>query len=816
MKNAAIISFAIALALMPVFAGASAGMGFVLDTSEAKLCSCGTVQVTGTLESDVKGVYTIHSDSKWVTVAPDTVSLGAGESVPVYVYITPDCTSPPKDYALDINAKSDAGLSASQQITTTILQCHNVALNVYPSVGSACLGEPAHFTVNVTNNGKASEDFTISTTSGTLQTEKITLERGQTKTIKLDIPVNDTKSEVTVSVQSASTYAGNSKTLVLNGIGCYSAGLALAPESKSVCLKDTANYSVMLKNTGVREDSYQIDSSMGALSSRYLTLVPGEEKQVMLSASSDREGNYSFDITATSGRAKATTRGTFTAIQCRNVEASIAPREETVCKGFGVNYSVEIKNSGMLDDTYSLASDIGRLEKENISVKKGESSKASLIIPGNVLLENNTVNIKAVSLGDSAISATAKSLLYTENCYNVSSLAAVPEDRICAGKTAIFDIEIQNAGKLADDYAIDTSFGGISKKYITLAPQEKETVWVAIPTELNDSGKKEVIISISSKNSNAMQNLSLQIEPAKDCYGFSVLAKNDTLFTNDSIGRLFEITLQNAGRESTNFTAELDGPDWAYISPMKFTVRSGENTTIYVYAAPSFGTKDDAYLMEIKVNNAMLLQREFVQLVLGNATPFDMSKFKAAPVTGQVTETSAKKPLYIILLGIIVIALIIFGPRLFSKKEDEERVRKDDVPSISNEPRTSDEEKRDETIISQFNDTSKETTPQILSPEQPLVVEEAIEQREEAVKDTEISGIEETPKAEEKIDSVPEVRDEDTTKVPEEKREEPKEVEEPEKAEDESKEEKEEAEKPVKKKRGRPAKKELQDILDNI
>ncbi|VVB59539.1 Uncharacterised protein [uncultured archaeon] len=687
MKNTAIVSFAIALALMPVFAGASAGMNFILDTSEAKLCSCGTVQVTGTLESDVSGVYRIQSDSKWVTVAPDTVSLAAGESVPVYVYITPDCVSPPKDYNIQVSAKSDAGLSASQQITTTILPCHNVALDVSPLTGSACLGESAHFDVNVTNNGKTSEDFAISTTAGTLQTEKITLERGQTKTIGLDIPANDTKTDVTVSAQSASTYASDSKTITLNGMGCYSAGLTLEPEAKSACLNDAANYSVTLKNTGVREDSYQIDSSRGTLSSKYLTLAPGEAKQITLSAASDKEGNYSFDITAISGHAKAEARGTFTAVQCRGVKASIAPTEETVCKGFPVNYSVQIKNSGTLDDIYSLASDTGRLEKENISVRKGESSEVSLAIPEDALQENNTINIKAVSLGDAGISATAKSLLYVQNCYNVSSSAAAPEEKICAGKTAVFGIDIQNTGKLADDYTIDTNLGGLSEKYVTLAPQEKALISAIIPTELNDSGKKQVTLTISSKNSNAMQNLSLDIEPAKDCYGFSVLAKKDTLFTNDSTGQLFEATVLNSGRESANFTDELQGPDWAYISPRKFTLGSGQNATIYLYAAPSFGTKDDAYLMEINVNNtAGFSQKEFVQLVLGNATPLDMSKFKAAAATGRAAKTSAKKPLYIILLGIVVIGLIIFGPRLFSKKEEIPEKREVEIrPEIPQE-----------------------------------------------------------------------------------------------------------------------------------
>ncbi|MBU4246468.1 MAG: hypothetical protein KKE71_05475, partial [Nanoarchaeota archaeon] len=147
----------------------------------------------------------------------------------------------------------------------------------------------------------------------------------------------------------------------------------------------------------------------------------------------------------------------------------------------------------------------------------------------------------------------------------------------------------------------------------------------------------------------------------------------DIQFTNDSIGKLFEININNTGKGSTNFNAKLEAPLWAYISPKEFVLQKGKNATIYVYAAPSYGTKDDAYLMKITIkNDAGFSKNEFVQLVLGNATPLDLSKLRGAPTGAVVKTTASPKSLYVIVLGIIVIAIIIFGPRLFGKKKEEE------------------------------------------------------------------------------------------------------------------------------------------------
>lgn len=691
MKNAALISFAIVLAFMPVFASASAGMSFTLSTGEAKLCSCSTAQITGTLTSGGYGVYTLKSDSKWITIAPDTISLGPDESTSVYVYMTTDCTSPPKDYPIEITARSDAGLTETKQLTATILPCHNVELKVSPTDAEACLEESAHFSLNATNNGKADEEFIVSTSTGTLETERVYLGRSETKTIGLDIPANDTQKEAVILIRSASTYAAASKTVKVSGISCHSAALAVSPEEKTVCLGDSVNYSVLLKNTGTRKDEFRINSSFGALSDKYISLEAGESRKITLLAQSNAPGNYPFYIAAVSKYVKADTIGTFKTVQCRGVEASIYPDEQTLCKGFPANYSVRIKNTGVLDDAYSLTSSIGTLENEKAAVPKGESQSVLLSIPANVLDDRTFIDVKAVSVGDYGVTSIGHAIHNTENCYGLNSTARSTEETICAGETVGFAIDVENTGKLADEYEIKSDFGALSKKHASLSPGEKTTIAVTIPTNLSDVGKKNISISISSKNANTTNILVLEVDSAEKCYGFNLAAKKDTLFTNDSIGKLFEINIENRGKASSNFSAKLDAPLWAYISPKDFVLQKEKNATVYVYAAPSYGTKDGTYLMKITVKNSAGFEKnEFTQLVLGNATPLDLSKLRAAP-TGEAVKTAASpKSLYVIALGIIVIAIIIFGPRLFGKKaegegEGEKEEEKEEYPEIERE-----------------------------------------------------------------------------------------------------------------------------------
>lgn|GEM_PF-1824021 len=683
MKNAALISFAIVLAFMPVFASASAGMSFTLSTGEAKLCSCSTTQITGTLISGGYCVYTLKSDSKWITIAPDTITLGPDESTPVYIYLTTDCTSPPKDYPIEITVRSDAGLTETKEIIATVLPCHNVDVKVSPTDATTCLEESAHFSLNVTNNGKADEEFIVSTSEGTLETERVYLGRNETRTIGLDVPANDTQKEAVILVRSASTYASASKTVKVSGINCHSAALAVSPLEKTVCLGEPVNYSVSLKNTGIRKNEFQINSTFGALSENYVPLDAGESKEITLLAQSNTPGNYPFYVSAVSRYVKAETSGTLKTIQCRGVEASVYPSEQTVCNGFPANYSIILKNTGSLDDTYSLTSSAGTLDNEKVAVAKGESKSIMLAIPANVLENGTFIDVKAVSSGDSGVTSLGRAIQNTENCYGLNSTARSTEETICAGETVGFAIDVENAGKLADEYEINTNLGTLSRKSMSLSPGEKTTIAVTIPTDFSDSGKKNISISISSKNSNTTNALDLEIESAQTCYGFGLAVKEDTLFTNDSIGKLFEINVVNTGKGNSNFSAKLDAPVWAYISPKDFVLQNEKNATVYVYAAPSYGTKDDAYLMKITVkNSAGFVKNEFAQLVLGNATPLDLSKLRAAPTGEAVKTTASTKSIYVIALGIIVIAIIIFGPGLFGKKEEE---KKEEYPEIESE-----------------------------------------------------------------------------------------------------------------------------------
>lgn len=759
MKNAAWISFAVVLALMPVYASASAGVDLLLDTNQAKLCSGSTAQITGTLTSDAAGTYAIKAGSKWATIAPDVVTLGAGERKEVYVYITPDFVSAPNDYSIEITAESGAGIKNSKEIITTILPCHNIALNAIPSKAGACLDEVAHFSINLTNNGKFFEDFIILATDGILEAGKITLEAGETKTVGLDVPAKDTKKEVAITAKSTSTYASESKTVEVNGINCYSSNLAIAPEEKSACLYDGANYTLTLKNTGTRPDIFRLNSTFGTLSQKEISINAGESKTISLAVASDVVGDYDFDITAISQRSRADAKGLFTAVQCRGVEAKIAPGEQTICKGFPVNYSIDVENTGSVDDVYLITSGLGAFQKENVSVPKKSSAKVLLSIPADTLEDKNFINIKATSVGDSKITALGSAALYTENCYIVDSSADLAENKICAGKTAVFGIELTNAGKLADEYEITATSGNLSKSNVSLAAGEKTGISLGVPTEINDSGKLEIIVEARSKNTNTTQKLSLEIEPAEDCYGFKVVAKTDTLVANGSAGNLFEINIANNGRDAGNYSANLDGPVWSYLSPRSFMVMNGKNVSIYVYAAPAFGTKDGAYLMKIDVtnNDIGLTKTEHIQLVVGNATPLDLGGFNS--ISGKITESATSKPLYVIALGIIAIALIIFGPGLFSKKDESKgsNEKEPEIAAVEEGLKGEAAMKKAEDIMSEIKELSKSAK-------------------------EELSAIEKTPEA---VEEKSEPAEDKKTKKPA-------------------------------KKRGRPSKKELSDILDNV
>ena len=135
-----------------------------LTTLTSELCPYTTVQVLGHLANNGESPdsYAITSDSPWIKIAPDTITLNKGETANVYIYITPTLAAAGQ-YPLKININSKNGAKDIETISLNLLRCHGVTLASKTTTQSSCIGEKASFPVDITNAGKYSETFDIIT-----------------------------------------------------------------------------------------------------------------------------------------------------------------------------------------------------------------------------------------------------------------------------------------------------------------------------------------------------------------------------------------------------------------------------------------------------------------------------------------------------------------------------------------------------------------------------------------------------------------------------------------------------------------------------
>lgn len=685
MKKTALVSALFFAIIAIIFAahGASAATYFELSTNEAKMCPCSTVQIVGSIKSDVSETYSLKANSDWATIAPDKITLNAGESSAIYTYLTSDCSAAPGKYDIEITAKTEAGTKKQQTVSATILPCHVISVEPDSDKKSACIEDSVKFNITVRNGGKNNESLKLSATKGALSENSIDIERGQSKNVILTVPIDAQESKINVTAQSDSSYAGGKIALSAYGYSCRSASMEIEPLSAETCSAEgSAKYSVKITNSGSKNETFSLTSSFGALSENTVSLPANAKKEILLLVSPKEAKNYNITVKAVSSNIALEKTAALNSVQCRSVSAAIIPAEKSACINQNATYSVRVSNTGKLNDTYVLTASMGALEKKALEIPAGQSQSVLLTISAeNMGKGDYPFNVIAESSASRQINSIASAKFSAEDCV-LSSIASEPENiPLCPGKEARFKILVENTGKAPLNYTLKSDYGAFDEAALSVGVSGKKSATLAVGTSPQDSGKKNITVYAQANGKTFSKTVGLEFISPEKCYGFAIAPVESTLYANDTKGKLFTIVIKNEGSESAVFNASIDGPSWAYIDPKAIEIAGGKAKETYIYAAAPYGTRDDDYIIRADVKSSSgRVKSTYVQLVVGNATPADLSRLRAdadsggsgpAMPTAQAAKTWTTKTIAILIGGIILIALVIFGPEIFGRKKKE-------------------------------------------------------------------------------------------------------------------------------------------------
>ncbi|MCK5373416.1 MAG: hypothetical protein KAJ20_03695, partial [Candidatus Aenigmarchaeota archaeon] len=266
MNTTKYVIFALSMILMlsiaqPVMA-ASNNADFQLSAQSAASCPVGDTMITATLKNlgSEADTYTITSDSGWVTIGNEVISLEGGEDKTFAIWIKPGIDAEAGEYSITFTAESDSG-KYQDSIDFVVMMCHGIDITPGTDLVESCIGDTKTVDVIFSNTGKTKETFILTTSGGKFDTGSITIASGTEETAVLSIPVATREDTVIITAQSTTSYASDSAEIyVLSEGACYGIAVINIPPEINICKGDTAKIVITSKNTGFKTGTFELST----------------------------------------------------------------------------------------------------------------------------------------------------------------------------------------------------------------------------------------------------------------------------------------------------------------------------------------------------------------------------------------------------------------------------------------------------------------------------------------------------------------------------------------------------------------------------
>jgi len=280
--------------------------------------------------------------------------------------------------------------------------------------------------------------------------------------------------------------------------------VSVNPELISIEPGRTAVYNITVYNTGSSQDAYDssvimINETWYNLSQTSVTVDPRSSKTVTLSITPPRDSSIQPDlyIFAVSAQSKTnpellnTGGATLQILPYYEVSAEISPVFAEVEPGNAINYTLQVKNKGNVNDTITLtleAPEWVSTEITSVSLNASETATALLRIvpPRNYTIAamNYSFNVTATSVSNSSVSAKTFATVRVLPFYEVKTAISPAYLEVEPTSIAAYNITIQNLGNAEDTY--------------DLAVTDIEPAWIPIhvPTSLLPGASANVTLDI--------------------------------------------------------------------------------------------------------------------------------------------------------------------------------------------------------------------------------------------------------------------------------------------------------------------------------
>lgn len=506
------LSIIIMLAMVQPVLGTDYNAALELSAQTAASCPIEDTMITATIKNlgTETDRYTITSDSGWITIGNDIIILDAGRSKTFALWIKPAIDAEQGQYTITLTATpdSDKNQKYEDSMDFVVMKCHGVEITAATGQIDACIGETETVDITLSNTGKTEETFILTSTTGTFDTDRLTITSNDEKTATLSIPVAKSKEVVTIKAHSTTSYAtGTTEVEVVSEGACYGIAVLNIPPQMTVCKGDTAKIVVTTKNTGYKTDKFTLstDAEDAYLKNEEMDLASKEvaETYLELSTANIEIGDLDYSITIDSENAQDIAYGTITIEQCYTAEIIADKTTTKICPGASTGFEVEIKNTGKKEDTYIISASEGSVSDTEITLDAGESETILLVIETEKTDAEDTNSLLAIN---SERTDDSKEFIISmkefDTCYGLSVTS--DSDSIFAEelKGYLYTLTIKNDGEFEAGYTVSIDgpkWTTVNPETISLTSGESTEIYVYASPEYDTAeGTYPITVNVES------------------------------------------------------------------------------------------------------------------------------------------------------------------------------------------------------------------------------------------------------------------------------------------------------------------------------
>ncbi|MFB6145742.1 MAG: hypothetical protein ABEJ99_04540 [Candidatus Nanohaloarchaea archaeon] len=338
-------------------------------------------------------------------LSQDKVTLEDGETQNVTLTVNSD-----KPVQKNFNVVAASTTSYAQDIQNIQFNaetCYASDVSISPETQDVNAFNPATFDVTVRNTGTKADDFVLSTSSGALSDNKLSIDGKSSKTVTLKtVPKTLGQKSVKVTAKSSVTSSATARYNVQNGMN---AEISFSSGPVNVCEDQVKTVNAGIDNTGAAKGKFNLQTNYGELGSKSVVVDEGDSKDVgvKVNGSAFEPGTYTMTVTATAatfGNPVVKNTKKFTVENCWDLDMQVVPKVASAGENRSTIYEIRLKNTGSRKNTYQLAYEGPEwvsIKPDTIEVKPGQMKKAYMYA-GIPFQKKGVVDITATAVGHEA------------------------------------------------------------------------------------------------------------------------------------------------------------------------------------------------------------------------------------------------------------------------------------------------------------------------------------------------------------------------------------------------------------------------------